>query len=338
MSGKWHLGLTPERSPKALSSLALYFISFRPSHYSYPLAMHPIYIIATSFSSNNYAYEPTFDKSTVDTIPNFMTLSFIVLGFENSDYVRHLPENGFSSNGYGSKFLDYLREWKDGNTANPDTPLQAPQVFVAKYRRAYDDGPDVLRETRLQKLKELGMTPQDVTPHPVVADEVKLWSEMVTFERQLSSRAMECSTGMVSCIDHTKLTLSISETEIRLSGMDPVASTAPSRFYKAYTMEGVCVLFIAKFLEGMLADERVDAITDTFATIKDVIPTILDMEGVPHLAPRYKAKEITNKTLSTRKTLFKAEKRAGGRLFARVTGKSGLIRNRKERGNGRFII
>jgi arylsulfatase A-like enzyme len=65
----------------------------------------------------------------------------------------------------------------------------------------YADGPDALRLKRLAKLQELGLVPKDITPHPVVADEVKAWDDMSDDERAKSARAMEVFAAMVECID-----------------------------------------------------------------------------------------------------------------------------------------
>lgn len=170
--------------------------------------------------SNHYAYEPQLDKAAGDKIPDFMTMSYIALHSENGEYVRQLPDNWYSSNGYGDKLISYLDEWRSENQSlahnyspekpffaylpftAPHWPLQAPKDFIDKYRGVYDEGPDVLREKRLRSLEKLGILKEGVTPHPVVADEVKKWEEMSEFERKMSSRAMECFAGMVECIDH----------------------------------------------------------------------------------------------------------------------------------------
>lgn len=146
-----------------------------------------------------------------------MTMSFIALHSEDGEYVRKLPDGWYSSNGYGEKLISYLKEWSSKNRTHQDDdkpffaylpftaphwPLQAPKDFIDKYRGVYDQGPDVLREKRLRRLKELGMLKEDVVPHPVMADEVKRWAEMSDFEKKMSSRAMECFAGMVDCIDH----------------------------------------------------------------------------------------------------------------------------------------
>ena len=189
MSGKWHLGLTPERSPKARG--------FERSFAHLPAC------------SNHYAYEPQLEAP--DGIPEFMTMSFIALHSEDGEYVKKLPEGWYSSDGYGDKMLAYLKEWKEGKDERPffgyfpftapHWPLQAPQEYIEHYYGIYDDGPDALRLKRLQRLKDLGMIPQDVEPHPVVADEVKEWSELTTEEKAKSCRAMEVFAGMVECID-----------------------------------------------------------------------------------------------------------------------------------------
>ena len=189
MSGKWHLGLTPERGPKARG--------FERSFAHLPAC------------SNHYAYEPQLNEG--DGIPDFMTMSSIALHTEDGEYVRRLPEGWYSSDGYGDKMLKYLQErneMKDDRPffayfpfTAPHWPLQAPQNLIKKYRGVYDEGPGALRQKRLQRLKELGMVPPDVEPHPVVADEVKPWDELTNDERAKSCRAMECFAGMVESID-----------------------------------------------------------------------------------------------------------------------------------------
>jgi len=65
----------------------------------------------------------------------------------------------------------------------------------------YDEGPEVLRQKRLAKLKELGLIPPEVVPHDVVAPEQSEWEHMSEEERKLSARAMETFAGMVDNMD-----------------------------------------------------------------------------------------------------------------------------------------
>ncbi|PNS15462.1 hypothetical protein CAC42_721 [Sphaceloma murrayae] len=189
MSGKWHLGLTPDRSPKARG-------------FERSLAHLPA-------CSNHYGYEP--QRRDGDQIPGFMTMSFIGLHSEDGEYVKQLPEGWYSSNGYGDKMLSYLRDRKEGGDERPffaylpftapHWPLQAPDEYIKNYKGVYDEGPDVLREQRLERLKKMGLVAEDVEPHPVVADEVKPWAELSKLEQQKSAKAMEVFAAMVECID-----------------------------------------------------------------------------------------------------------------------------------------
>lgn len=334
MSGKWHLGLTPERSPKARG--------FEKSFAHLPAC------------SNHFAYEPQLEK--MDEIPEFMEMSFIALHSEDGEYVKKLPEGWYSSDGYGDKMLKYLKERKESGDDRPffgyypftapHWPLQAPQEYIKKYKGVYDDGPDALRLKRLQRLKDLGMVPQDVEPHPVVADEVKEWNEMSDEERTNSCKAMEVFAAMVECIDtnvgkvvnYLEETGELDNTFIcflsdngaegaayeaypivqgtmmqhlkkyynnkieNLGNHDSFiwygprwaqAATAPSRLFKAYTTEGgVRVPFLMKPPAGWAQKVEPGSITHQFSTVMDIAPTILEMAGVAHPAPRYQGREV----------------------------------------------
>lgn len=335
MSGKWHLGLTPERSPAKRG--------FDRSFAHLPAC------------SNHYAYEPYLEDG--DETPTFLEASFIALHMEDGEYVKKLPEDWYSSNGYGDKMVQYLKDWKEQKSDQPffsylaftapHWPLQAPQEFIKKYRGVYDDGPEQLRQRRLQRLKELGMIDHDVEPHPVVAEEeYPEWAEMTPEQRAKSARAMEVFAGMVECIDYNVGKVvdyleSIGELDNTFvcfmsdngaegaayeaypmvqNGVMPhlqkyydnsldnlgngnsfiwygprwaQAATAPSRLYKAYTTEGgVRVPFLAKFPSTVDVSDQAKGITDQFATVMDLAPSILEMAGAKHPAPNYKGREV----------------------------------------------
>lgn len=192
MSGKWHLGLTPERFPDKRG-------------FERSLAHLPA-------CSNHYAYEPQLQGGgPEDQIPEFMTMSFIALHSEDGKYVKDLPRPWYSSDGYGDKMVQYLKERHDGGDERPffsylaftapHWPLQAPDRLIAHYKGVYDDGPDALRLKRLQRMKDMGLCPENVVPHPVIADEVKEWHNMTPEEKAKSSKAMEVFAAMVESID-----------------------------------------------------------------------------------------------------------------------------------------
>lgn len=353
MAGKWHLGLTPERTP--------YKRGFERSLAHLPAC------------SNHYAFEPQLQGD--DETPTFLEASYIALHTEDDHYVKKLPEGWYSSDGYGDKMLEYLQDWNKANQeakgnkgddddnerrpffgylpfTAPHWPLQAPREYIDHYRGVYDDGPDELRQKRLQRLKELGMIRDDVEAHPVVADEVKEWADYTPEEKKLSCTAMEVYAGMVESIDANvgkvvNYLESIGELDntfvcfmsdngaegaayeaypLVQSGVLPhlqqyydnsldnlgnynsfiwygprwaQAATAPSRLYKAYTTEGgVRVPFVARFPQNASAaniDNSVagqNTITDQFATVMDLAPSILDMAGISHPAPTYQNREV----------------------------------------------
>ncbi|OCK78882.1 alkaline phosphatase-like protein [Lepidopterella palustris CBS 459.81] len=201
MAGKWHLGLKPEHGPQARG--------FEKSFAHLPAC------------SNHYGFEPQLERERGDCIPEFMTMSYIALHTEDGEYVKQLPENWYSSNGYGDKMLQYLQEWKSSNDEKkseeegeqgrpffaylpftaPHWPLQAPREYINHYAGVYDSGPDILRSQRLQRLKDLGLIPADVEPHPVIAPEVAEWPFLSAHERANSSKAMEVYAAMIECID-----------------------------------------------------------------------------------------------------------------------------------------
>ncbi|KAF5543547.1 Arylsulfatase [Fusarium phyllophilum] len=85
----------------------------------------------------------------------------------------------------------------------PHWPLQAPKESCDKCRGFYDEGPEALRQKRLQKLKELGLIDKSVIPHPVttVPSEPAEWDQLDDQTRAASARAMEVYAGMVDRMD-----------------------------------------------------------------------------------------------------------------------------------------
>ncbi|MCJ1307845.1 hypothetical protein MMC25_001493 [Agyrium rufum] len=194
MSGKWHLGLTPERFP--------YARGFERSFSLLPAC------------SNHYGWRPDAEKN--GEVPEFLEKSTIALHVEDDRYVDQLPDDWYSSDGYGGKMIKFLNEWQQINASSKDKkpffaylpfsaphwPLQAPKGNIDHYKDAYKDGPEALRQRRLANVVKLGMIPADIKPHPVVVDEETIpWEDMTPQEQALSSKAMEAFSGMVEKID-----------------------------------------------------------------------------------------------------------------------------------------
>ena len=81
------------------------------------------------------------------------------------------------------------------------SPHQAPQVFLDKYRSAFDEGWDVVRDRWFARQKELGVIP----PETVLPDRnpgVKAWDELSTNERIFASRLQEAFAAFLEHTDH----------------------------------------------------------------------------------------------------------------------------------------
>lgn len=82
----------------------------------------------------------------------------------------------------------------------PHWPLQAKPIDIAKYRGKFDEGWDVLREKRIQKLKENGILQADQTIGPR-DPEVPEWNKLTYDEKQFWKAKMEVYAAMVDNMD-----------------------------------------------------------------------------------------------------------------------------------------
>ncbi|UVE19435.1 arylsulfatase [Pseudomonas sp. LS44] len=182
MSGKWHLGLTAELAPHARG--------FERSFALLPGA------------ANHYGYEPPYDEST----PGLLK-STPALYVEDDQFIDELPADFYSSDAFGDKLLQYLKERDQSRPffaylpfSAPHWPLQAPAELVDSYRGRYDAGPEVLRLERLTRLKALGLIDEQVEAHPIVTLSQE-WAQLDDDKRQRSARAMEVYAAMVERMD-----------------------------------------------------------------------------------------------------------------------------------------
>jgi arylsulfatase len=179
MSGKWHLGLTADRTPAARG--------FERSFALLPGA------------ANHYGYEPQADVK-----PGLLRLTPSLYA-EDRDFVTP-PQGFYSSNTFTDRLIGYL-EARDRSRpffaylaySAPHWPLQAPADIVAHYRGRYAAGPEALRLERLERVKQLGLAPANAEPQPIVGG--RPWNELTEEERCLSARTMEVYAGMVERMD-----------------------------------------------------------------------------------------------------------------------------------------
>ncbi|KAM3554334.1 hypothetical protein ARSEF4850_006504 [Beauveria asiatica] len=190
MSGKWHLGMTPDVSPSARG--------FKKSFGFLPGC------------GNHFNYEPQFDQ-TEDTML-LTSDGFWMENEENIDRKKDLPDDFYSTNFFTEKLIDILANRTEAEKQKPffsylaytapHWPMQAPEEVIEKYRGKYDEGPDRLRLHRLEQLKKLGLVPSDVEAAPPVGFESGVkWDDLTDHERAISARKMEVYAAMVDLID-----------------------------------------------------------------------------------------------------------------------------------------
>jgi arylsulfatase len=126
----------------------------------------------------------------------------------NGEVVDELPSDFYSTTYYTDMLLEWLQEdrvlaqpfFAYLSYTAPHDPLHAPAEYIAKYRSAYDEGWDVLRDRRLQALKDLGIVPEDATAFPRLPS-VEAWSDLPIERRQEAARDMEVYAAMVDFMD-----------------------------------------------------------------------------------------------------------------------------------------
>lgn len=80
------------------------------------------------------------------------------------------------------------------------TPHHAPKKYIDKYKGAFDEGWDVLREKWFRRQKDLGVIPEDAELTER-AEYVPAWDSLDTDRKKLYARYMEAYAGMVEHTD-----------------------------------------------------------------------------------------------------------------------------------------
>ncbi|WP_415407396.1 sulfatase-like hydrolase/transferase [Sulfurovum sp. CS9] len=176
MAGKWHLGNAVETSPHARGfdeTFAL--IPGGGSHWSDRKPLSP---------------------------PQTMVYR------RNGKVVNSLPADFYSTQYYTDRILEWLKRDRKENKpffvylsfTAPHDPLHAPKEYIARYKGVYNKGWDVLRQQRLQAMKDLGIVHKDTQTFPRLPS-VKAWKDMSKEERALAARNMEVYAAMVDYMD-----------------------------------------------------------------------------------------------------------------------------------------
>ncbi|KAF5373747.1 hypothetical protein D9758_000708 [Tetrapyrgos nigripes] len=332
LSGKWHLGLKPDYTPDKRG-------------FDRSFALLP-------GCANHYGWEPQFKDDMIkyfERIPALYVDDGKLVDLKSN--ITNDPKGFYSSDFYADNLIKYLSERPKDKPffaflpfSAPHWPLQVDKRYRDKYKGMYDEGPEVLRQKRLVKLKELGLIPSDAVPHDVVAPEVSEWEEMTDEERKMSARAMETFAGMVDNMDENigkvldylkeigeyDNTFIIFQSDNGAEGLAyeaiPVmgkhimtvidkfydnslenigeynsfvwygprwaqAATAPSRLYKMFSTEGgIRVPFVLNYPPW--TESHGGKIIDAFATVMDIMPTMLDLAGAHHPGKEFRGRSV----------------------------------------------
>ena len=128
--------------------------------------------------------------------------------YENATPQQEVQTDFFSTNFFTEKFIDYLK--KDTNQNQPflgilsysavHIPVHCPESHIDLYKGKYKEGYETLRQTRLQKQKDLGITSKGVELANLPPN-AKPWTDLTEAEQLYYARRMEVYAGMVDNMD-----------------------------------------------------------------------------------------------------------------------------------------
>ena len=178
-SGKWHLGYDPRANPVA-----------RGFDHSF-----------TMLGGGHNHFGTDQDRQRPD-LPN-VGLVYTLDGKEVK-----IPAKFYSTDYFTDQFISFLPGAKDKRPffgylalTAPHYPIQAPAEDIRRYAGKYDAGYDALRESRLKRMKELGLIPDNVVPHTQTSS--KRWVDLTEDEKRIEARTMEAYAAMVDHIDQS---------------------------------------------------------------------------------------------------------------------------------------
>lgn len=311
ITGKWHLGKTPDTLPDNRG--------FDRS-----------FIQADSGSDNweERPYAPLYDKAA---------------WFENGQ-PAHLPKDYYSSTFIVDKALEYIAADRQGGKpffaylgfqAN-HVPVQAPREMIDKYRGRYDQGWTALREARRDRAVALGLIPPGVGMQTMAS--TADWNALDEHEKRYEARRMEVYAGMAETMDqqigrfiaHLKATGEYDNTVFVFlsdNGSEPTdpytipavrlwlemnytrqlerlgskgaftsigpswasAAASPLGGYKFFAGEGgLRTPLIVAGVPGIQANQ----ISRAFTHVTDIVPTLLEVAGVPAHKGEYQGRAV----------------------------------------------
>ena len=193
MSGKWHLSLTKGIGNKEDQ---MKWLSHQSTFNNRPFA--PI---------ETYPCNRGFDQhwGTIWGVTDHFD-PFSLVHNEEPIFTDSIPKDFYYADFVADKAIDMMDEMtSDGKPffmyvafQEPHWPVQAKPQDIAKYKGKFDDGWDVLRERRYQRMLELGLINSDEMPVATNASGRK-WKDEIN--KAFQSANMEVHAAMIDCVD-----------------------------------------------------------------------------------------------------------------------------------------
>jgi arylsulfatase/uncharacterized sulfatase len=310
MTGKWHLGSTPESLPSSRGFERSVALMGTGADNWEQKSYFPMYDAAYWFADGN-PY----------TLPDdFYSSKFLI------DQAIEFIDEARSD---GRSFFSYVA------FQAVHIPVQAPREFRDKYDGHYDQGWTALRKHRRARAVELALIPPE--SEMVTMSTTQSWESLSPEEQRYQSRRMAVYAGMVDAMDHHigRLVDHVKEAGLYddtvffflsdngAEPSDPLAfasfrlwarglystayetlgekgsfvvigpsfasaASAPGAFYKFYAGEGGLRVPLIVSGPGIRSNAR----TNAFAHVNDVVPTILQLAGVERHGGRYRGREV----------------------------------------------
>jgi arylsulfatase len=156
-----------------------------------------------------------FERSFVVLEP--AAFHFDLIGYRELDGVHYeqdgepvtsLPEDFYSTIAYTDHMLGFIDEASAADRpffgyvayTAPHWPIQARDEDMAKVRGRYDEGYDIIRERRFERLKQLGLIPADAS-EPNLAANFTPWDELTPESQAEDIAVMEAYAAMIERMD-----------------------------------------------------------------------------------------------------------------------------------------
>jgi len=146
--------------------------------------------------ANHFTYEPYYPGN----VATFM---------DNGKIVEKPNGTKYSNEFYTDKMIDYIKDSQNGDRPFfaylayqvAHTPFQSPPENMNKYRGVYDAGWDNIREKRIEKQKELGIWPANMTL-PKTSPALPDWNALPIEEQKQRAKILEAHAGMIDNMDY----------------------------------------------------------------------------------------------------------------------------------------